>query len=75
MPPPKKLDEEMRHAVLLRREGRIGTDVFALVNRSTGAHIAYSNGMPSAVLLAGPQKQTTIVSSGAMGLNRDLDQV
>lgn len=51
-----------------------GTAVLALVNRSTGAHIAYSKGMPRAVLFAGPQKQTAIVSSGDMGLRKGFDQ-
>lgn len=31
--------------------------------------MAYNRGMPSAVLFAGPQKQTAIVSSGVMRLN------
>jgi hypothetical protein len=51
-----------------------GTDVFALVYRSTGAHIAYKSGIPSAVLFAGPQKHTAIVSSGVIGLSVEMDQ-
>jgi hypothetical protein len=51
-----------------------GTDVFALVYRSTGAHIAYRSGIPSAVLFAGPQKHTAIVSSGVIGLSMGVDQ-
>lgn len=43
--------------------------------RSIGAHIAYSSGIPSAVLFAGPQKHTAIVSSGGIGLNMDTDQL
>jgi hypothetical protein len=31
--------------------------------KSTGVHIAYNSGIPRAVLFAGPQKHTAIVSS------------